>query len=230
VELRCDRRDAALRIEVRDSGIGIAADQTALIFDEFYQTGVSPNSSRDGYGLGLSIVRRIARLLNFNIEVKSTPGSGSVFAFELPAALTSEGATSVSGRRRTIEAKGANGSFQVLLVEDEPGVRNAMRMLLKMEGYQVTAAAGAAEALQCLNAMKSLDLVVTDFHLEGNRTGSEVISAARSRFGESLSAIIVSGDTSSAVREMKVDAKTRICSKPINSDELLGLVSSLLAS
>jgi len=230
VELRCDRRDTTLHIEVRDSGIGIAADQTSLIFDEFYQTGVSPNSSRDGYGLGLSIVRRIARLLKFDIEVKSRPGSGSVFAFELPAAQPSEGATSASGRRRAIEARGDGGSFQVLLVEDEPGVRNAMRMLLKMEGYQVTTAAGVAEALQCLNAIHSLDLVVTDFHLEGNRTGSEVISAARARFGESINAIIVSGDTSTAVREMKVDAKTRITSKPINSDELLGLMRSLLAN
>src|SRR4029079_12984201 len=51
VELRCIRKDSGLRIEVRDSGVGIAADQASLIFDEFYQIGVSPNSSRDGYGL-----------------------------------------------------------------------------------------------------------------------------------------------------------------------------------
>lgn len=229
VELRCDRRGGALRIEVRDSGVGIATDQTPLIFDEFYQTGVSPNSSRDGYGLGLSIVRRIARLLNFNVEVKSKPGSGSAFAFELPVAQAGEGATSATEQRRAIEANCGSGTFHVLLVEDEPGVRNAMRMLLKMEGYQVTTAAGVAEALQCLDAIGNLDLVVTDFHLEGERTGSEVISAARSRFGEAIKAVIVSGDTSSAVREMKVDAKTRITSKPINSEELLGIMRSLLA-
>ena len=129
-----------------------------------------------------------------------------------------------------MEARDNNGCFHVLLVEDEPGVRNAMRMLLKMDGYQVMTAAGVAEALQCLNSMTQLDLVVTDFHLEGDRTGSEVISAVRSRFGESIKAIIVSGDTSTAIREMKVDSKTRITSKPINSDELLGLMKSLLAS
>jgi PAS domain S-box-containing protein len=229
VELRCDRRDSALRIEVRDSGIGIAADQAPLIFDEFYQTGVSPNSSRDGYGLGLSIVRRIARLLDFTIEVTSRPGSGSVFAFNLPAAESSDVGTSASGRRPALQAKGG-GTLQVLLVEDEPGVRNAMRMLLKMDGYQVTTASGVVEALQCLDTIKSLDLVVTDFHLEGERTGSEVIAAARARFGESIKAVIVSGDTSSAVRELKVDAKTRITSKPINSEELLGLMRSLLAN
>ena len=229
VELRCDRRGELLRIEVRDSGIGIAADQTQLIFDEFYQTGVSPNSSRDGYGLGLSIVRRIARLLAFRIEVTSTLGAGSVFAFELPAARINEipGST---GRRREIQARGGHGGCKVLLVEDEPGVRNAMRMLLKMEGYQVVTAAGVVEALQQLDTIRDFDLVVTDFHLENGRTGTEVISGARSRLGDSIKAVLVSGDTSTAVREMKVDANTRITSKPINSEELLGLMRSLLAS
>jgi signal transduction histidine kinase len=87
VELRCQTCDSGgLRIEVAESGVGIAADQVPFIFDEFYQTGVSPNSSREGYGLGLSIVQRIARLLDFRIEVSSTLGSGLSFAFELPRA------------------------------------------------------------------------------------------------------------------------------------------------
>jgi PAS domain S-box-containing protein len=228
VELRCDRDDSGLRIEVRDSGVGIAADQVPFIFDEFYQTGVSPNSSRDGYGLGLSIVQRIARLLDFDIEVKSQPGSGSVFAFELPMTQDA-GATAPAAGKRSVPGGAANSAFKILLVEDEPGVRNAMRMLLKIEGYQVTTAAGAAEALEHLVPTSDFDLIVTDFHLEGGRTGTQVISAARSTFGDSLKAILVTGDTSSAVREMQGDANLRITSKPINSDELLALMKSLLA-
>jgi two-component system, sensor histidine kinase len=230
VELRCDRRDDMLRIEVRDSGIGIADDQTQFIFDEFYQTGVSPNSSRDGYGLGLSIVRRIARLLNFNIQVTSKLGTGSVFTFEIPAAQLDAATTVATGRQRAIRPDGGNDGCKVLLVEDDPGVRNAMRLLLKMEGYQVTAAAGAVEALKHLDATHDFDLIVTDFHLENGRTGTEVISAARSRLGARIKAVLVSGDTSSAVSEMKVDSNTRITSKPINPDELLGVMRSLLAS
>ena len=103
-----------------------------------------------------------------------------------------------------------------------------MRMLLKMEGYQVTTAAGVSEALQHLDAIPDFDLIVTDYHLEGGRTGTEVISAARARLGPSIKAVLVSGDTSTAVREMKVDESTRITSKPINSEELLGLMKSLL--
>ena len=98
-----------------------------------------------GYGLGLSIVQRIARLLRFEVEVSSQPGHGSVFAIELPAAVAP---ASAATRRApsAIQSAGA-ASRHVLLVEDEPGVRNAMRTLLNVEGYRVITAAGAEEAL-----------------------------------------------------------------------------------
>jgi two-component system CheB/CheR fusion protein len=199
-----------------------------FIFDEFYQTGVSPNSSRDGYGLGLSIVQRIARLLDFQVDVKSAPGAGSVFAFDLPVTKESHAAPTTPDKRSTPRGT-ARREFKVLLVEDEPGVRNAMRMLLKIEGYHVITAAGAVEALEHLHTISDFNLIVTDFHLEGGRTGTQVISAARSMHGDSLKAILVTGDTSSAVREMQGDTNLRITSKPINSEELLGLMKSLLA-
>jgi PAS domain S-box-containing protein len=228
VELRCVRRDSGLRIEVRDTGVGIAADQAAFIFDEFYQIGVSPNSSRDGYGLGLSIVQRITRLLDFKIEVSSVLGVGSVFAFELPAARHSGAGTTPKSQPAT-KSKDSRGASQVLLVEDEPGVRNAMRMLLKIEGYEVTTAPSARDGLDLLRGNANFDLIITDYHLEDGRTGSEVISAARKTRGAGLKAILVTGDTSSAVRELESDGNLRITSKPINSDELLELVRSLLA-
>lgn len=230
IELRCERLADAVRIEVRDSGVGIATDQLELIFDEFYQVGVSPNSSREGYGLGLSIVQRIARLLGLEINVASEPGKGSVFSFELPIA---NGAAAAAGAPRTREHSvpaPALGASQILLVEDEPGVRNAMRMLLKIAGYRVLVAASAEAALAQLAQKPEVDLVVTDYHLEGGRTGTEVIAAARAALGDDARAILVTGDTSSAVREMRGDPHLRITSKPINSDELLALVTELLAS
>ncbi|MBC8026386.1 MAG: PAS domain S-box protein [Steroidobacteraceae bacterium] len=229
VALHCESFPGRLRIEVRDSGIGIATDQVPLIFDEFYQVGVSPNSSRDGYGLGLSIVQRIASLLELRIDVTSTPDQGSVFAFELPAATgeSARGAdTAKAARQPTIE----KGAHRILLVEDEPGVRNAMRMLFRMEGYRVIAAATAAEALDELADDPKFDLVISDYHLEDGRRGTEVISAARARLGETLKAVLVTGDTSSAISELQADAHLRIISKPIHSESLLQLVRALLAS
>jgi PAS domain S-box-containing protein len=225
IELRCIPHDRQLRIEVRDTGVGIAAEQQELIFEEFYQIGVAPNSSRDGYGLGLSIVQRIARLLGLKVEVSSTPGQGSVFAIEVPAANSAAHATAALARAAGGAADA--GEHRILLVEDEPGVRNAMHMLFKIEGYGVTAAAGAAEALERLNE-EHFDLLVTDYHLEEGRTGTEVIEAARELQGKDFKAILVTGDTSAAVRELQADAHLRITSKPINSDELLDHLRTLL--
>ena len=228
VELHCEIGGGKLRVAVRDTGVGIAPDQVGLIFDEFYQVGVSPNSSRDGYGLGLSIVQRIARLLNLNVNVESHLGKGSRFSFELPAADSSSSAVETRAPGVSSGEHSAGRTYRILLVEDEPGVRNAMRMLLDIEGYHVTIAATAEEALQLLRGSNEFDLLVTDYHLEGGSTGTQIIEAAREILGDSFKAILVTGDTSSAVREMQGDANLRITSKPINSDELLALVKALL--
>jgi two-component system, sensor histidine kinase len=228
VEVRCIPVGAKQRIEVHDTGVGIPADQVPLIFDEFYQVGVSPNSTREGYGLGLSIVRRIIKLLDIPIDVHSEPGSGSMFAIVLPAARdskTADPATTKVEPPRDVAA----GGLRLLLVEDEARVRNAMRMLLKMEGYDVVAAATAEEAMMELQADGHFDLLISDYHLEAGRTGTQIIAAARELRDPNLRAILVTGDTSSAVRELQGDERLRITSKPINSRELLELIRTLLA-
>jgi PAS domain S-box-containing protein len=229
VEIRCDLRGDRARIEVRDTGVGIPANQLPLIFDEFYQIGVTPNSSRDGYGLGLSIVQRIARLLEFRVDVSSAAGKGSTFAFELPRAGAASMQPAAAATGVEPEAAPRSAAQHVLLVEDDVGVRNAMRTLFKIEGFHVATAATADEALGLLAAHERFDLLVTDYHLDAGRTGTEVIEGARRVLGESLRAILVTGDTSSAVREIAANANIRITSKPINSRELLGLVRELLA-
>ena len=217
-----------LNIEVRDTGMGIPADQVKMIFDEFFQVGVAPNSSRNGYGLGLSIVKRISRLLDFEVRVASAPGVGTVFRFELPAAAHIDAsAGQIASHRKPLSAP-AGGGHRILLVEDEPGVRKAMQALLKMEGFHVAAAATADEAIARMREDSDIDLLITDFHLEPGRTGTEVIEAGRELAGAALRAILVTGDTSSAVRELQCDKNLRITSKPVNSGELLGLVKALL--
>jgi len=218
-----------VHVEVRDTGIGIPPDHLPLIFDEFYQVGVSPNSTRDGYGLGLSIVQRIARLLDLRMTVTSEPGRGSTFAFDLPAAKLLASAAATPGEIESTGDRAHTGSHRVLLVEDEAGVRNAMRMLLKLEGYQVATAATAADAVDLLEAHEAFDLLITDYHLDGDHTGTEVIDAARRVLGDSLRTILVTGDTSSAIQSIASHANLRVTSKPVNARELLGLMRKLLS-
>ncbi len=79
------------RIEVLDTGVGIPADQLPYIYDEFYQVGVPANISRDGYGLGLTIVQRLVKLLALKLDVRSEVGKGSAFSLILPASSGQDG-------------------------------------------------------------------------------------------------------------------------------------------
>jgi two-component system CheB/CheR fusion protein len=85
VRLRCLYEAPLIRIEVLDTGIGIPPDQIPYIYDEFYQVGVASNSSRDGYGLGLTVVQRLVKLLTLKLDVRSELGQRSTFSLVLPA-------------------------------------------------------------------------------------------------------------------------------------------------
>lgn len=217
----------SVRIEVHDTGVGIAPDQLNLIYDEFYQVGVPTNSSRDGYGLGLSIVQRLVKLLGIKLDVASEPGKGSTFTLTLPAGHGSA-PQMVTPPKAAAEAR--QHQVHVLLVEDDASVRNATRLLLKSEGYVVTVASSLAEALERGVAMPKLDLLLTDYHLPDSETGMQVIAELREKRGQPVKAVLITGDTSSAVHELSVDPSVRIASKPIRAEELLEILKALLDS
>ena len=163
-----------------DTGVGIPADQLHYIFDEFYQVGVATNSSRDGYGLGLSIVQRLVSLLGLRLEVSSEVGKGSRFALNLPCGAAS---TRRSASPLHPPAPPQTKVPRVLLVEDDPAVRDATRMLLKVEGYRVLTASCLAEAQALAREYPQLDLLVTDYHLSNSETGTQVIASLRASLG-----------------------------------------------
>jgi two-component system, sensor histidine kinase len=227
--LRCAHQEELVQLQVIDTGVGIPAAELARIYDDFYQIGVSANTSRDGYGLGLSIVSRIVILLGLKIEVHSEVGKGTIFSLVIPASerRADVPAPAVTLRRDAAVSSSTGSRTAVLLVEDDARVRNATRMLLKVEGYDVTAAASLAEAIQVIESVPGIRMLVTDFHLGNDETGVQVIEAIRSKLGSQLPAILITGDTSSAMRDLQRDDHLRTASKPINPDELLGLMREL---
>jgi two-component system, sensor histidine kinase len=228
VLVRSLNEQSRVRIEVLDTGIGIAADQIPYIYDEFYQVGVPTNSTRDGYGLGLSIVQRLVKLLNLGFDVRSEVGKGSTFAVVLPASNRRASASSTE-RQELLHREAQISTRHVLLVEDDEGVRNATRMLLKVDGYRVTAVSSLAEAVRMARSEERIDLLVTDYHLGNGETGSQVIAALRDVMGVSVKAVLITGDTSMAMRGLPLDTRLRMASKPIKAEELLALLRALLA-
>ncbi len=223
-------RDSKVRIDVSDTGVGIPADQLTCIYDEFFQAGIATNTSREGYGLGLSIVKRIVELLELKLEVRSQPGVGSCFSVLLPPACGQLAAPDgESGGCAGLRASaGRHETLKILLVEDDRAVRDATRMLLKVAGYQVTAVSSLAEALEASRA--GVDLLVSDYHLRDGETGTQVIATLREALRAPLKAVLVTGDTSTAVRELPRDPDLRIASKPLQAEELLKLLQSLMGA
>ncbi|HYX74358.1 MAG TPA: PAS domain S-box protein [Steroidobacteraceae bacterium] len=216
-----------VQIDVVDTGIGIAPDQIAYIYDEFYQVGVPTNSSREGYGLGLSIVQRLVKLLNLRLEVTSELGKGSVFSLLLPRGQSERMAPPQAA---AASRESPAGQPRVLLVEDDPGVRDATRMLLRVEGYQVTAVASLADALRSAQHEGAPDLLITDYHLGEGELGTEVIAALREKLRAELKAVLITGDTSNVVKHLPNDPRLRVAAKPIDAEQLLKVLGELLTA
>ena len=121
------------------------------------------------------------------------------------------------------------GSHHILVVEDHPGVLNATLLLLRSAGYQVTTATSLTEAIARTRDSPDLDLVITDYHLARGDTGKQVVSSVRELRGPNFKAIVITGDTASAVHRFDGDGALCWMTKPVDPEQLLTLLERLLA-
>ncbi len=191
-----------LRVQVWDSGIGITEASLPHVFDEFYQVqGSRPLAPhmRKGLGLGLAIVKRLADLLEARLEVRSVPGRGTVFSLEVPLGREPRTiAPPLAARSATVGLTLV--SRQIVVVEDEPAVREGLVVLLQAWGATVlaydsldTLAAGLAAAPADTPAP---DLAIVDYRLPETRTGVEALAALRGHWPRArIPAIVVTGSS-----------------------------------
>jgi PAS domain S-box-containing protein len=218
VSMICRQDDGACWIDVTDSGIGIEEDQLGAIFKEFHQA-KQPNSSKEGFGLGLAIVRRLADLLGHKINVKSKPGDGSTFSLCLPVVDANPAGASDDVYEHDYEDE---QSGVIILIEDDVNVANAWGLLLEAEGYRVATAASASEARAIVGHLDELPaLVISDFHLLDGSTGVEAITTIREYYKLNIPAFIVSGDTSKVVKEARPVDNCTMMNKPVDTARLL---------
>ncbi len=226
VSIRCERVDSHCRLDVVDTGVGIADDEMELIFQEFQQ-GANQSANKEGFGLGLAIVRRLAELLGVDITVRSEVGKGSCFTILIPALAATADLVEQDGGPGI--QSGAEG--RLLLVEDNLNVANAWSMLLEAEGYTVVQAVSRQEVESMLaDGMEQPALIVSDYHLAEESTGVEVIQLVRAAFSTSIPAFIVSGDTSKVVTDARLVDNSMLFSKPVNTDDLLAAAKDVVAS
>ena len=210
----------AIRLSVRDTGRGIAAEEREQIFEEFYQIGNPERDRSQGLGLGLAIVRRLARLLGTQVEVASEPGRGSTFSLRVPRAGRSAAGASTTPARRA-PGEQALAGIEVLVVDDEPAVRVGMRTLLGAWGCRVTVAGGRSEAEQLLaeHALR-FDVLIADFRLRQHENGIETIHWLRERIGREVPALLITGDTAPERLREAQESGLPLLHKPVAPDRL----------
>ncbi len=224
VLLGCRRLEAHVRIEVIDNGPGIATDALEKIFDEYWQQEKNQLYRGAGLGLGLSIVKLLAELLQLKLEVKSTVGKGSRFSVEVP--LATETPVAKPARVQTRSSKGKQAAT-ILLVDDDEAVLDSTSLFLGVSGYRVLVAGDAERAL-ALAEQEKPDLVITDYGLAQRDTGLDLLRNIRSRLRRNVPAIVITGDTSLQRSAAGLGADIEIVSKPLDPQVLLELVRKQL--
>jgi CheY-like chemotaxis protein len=197
---------------VCDTGKGIPANEVEHVFEEFYQLSNPHRDRREGFGLGLSIVKRTLGLLQLEWKIESEVGVGTTFTIALPR--SAEGVMQGDVMNNDVSLAG----LQILAVDDEVDVAMGTKTLLEELGCQVTIVSGTDEAVQSA-AQQKPDLLIVDFRLRDGDNGLATVRAIRERY-PALPAIMISGDTApDRIREAK-DAGLELLHKPVVVDDL----------
>ncbi len=225
--VRARRREgtavAAWRVEVRDSGIGIAPEAHERVFGDFEQIGNVERNLQRGHGLGLAIVRRLAAQLGIEVELRSAPGRGSVFAFELAAAPADAAPSAPAALQPPAEAAPAlRPGLAVLVVEDNAVVAESLQSLLRQWGAQPRVYGSAAEAL-ALADLQALDLALCDIRLPGALDGIALATRLQ-QLRPGLPISLVSADIDEATQRLANERGWHALRKPVQPAELHALL------
>jgi CheY-like chemotaxis protein/two-component sensor histidine kinase len=210
----CRQRGNRAVLEVWDTGIGIAPEHQQEVFREFHQLGNPERDRNKGLGLGLAIADGLARAMGHRLSLVSVPGRGSVFRLSLPLAdaVLAAPVSMTQSKTRLLNAR-------VLVIDDDEIVREGMLHLLRDWGCECEAAESIEEAL-ALVQLNVPDVVISDYRLREQRTGVEAITAVRKLMGNSVPALLITGDTApERLREAKASGLP-LLHKPVSPSKL----------
>jgi signal transduction histidine kinase len=224
------RRGADAAIEVADTGVGIAPEHRARVFEEFFQVRPASGGGR-GMGLGLALVRRFAGLLGHSVGVLSQAGRGSRFIVVAPRVTD---VRAVPGRAGPSAFAGhASACLEgttIAVVDDDASSVEAMRSLFLAWGAEVAGGGSAAETLRALGRLERYpDLIVADLRLERGGCGLDAVAQLRDELGTPIPALVISGDLSPEAARSVRAAGLALLAKPVQPATLAGAASVLLA-
>jgi len=227
VTVTCSRGPLGLLIAVADTGVGIPAPELDRVFDEYYRVDSRGPRPR-GFGLGLTIVRQVSRLLGYTVRVESELGRGTTFLLQVPATALVAGPDADGAAPTPASARLDVPKPGVLIVEDDAAVRDALGLVLSVDGYPVRTADSAEAALAAFAEHGAeIDIVVSDFHLGAGRNGLELLEELRRAAARDLPAIVLSGDTSPALSRIDAVERVALLRKPADARKLILKIEEL---
>jgi len=206
-----------LRFTVEDTGVGMTAEELAVVFEPFQQAG-EQRRQREGTGLGLAISRNLLELMGCELQVRSEPGEGTVFCFDLALAEVAGWKESQAEERQIIGIEGK--AVRVLVVDDDWRNRAVLVDLLSPLGFEMLEAINGHEGLAQASEFRP-DVVITDL-LMPEMDGVEFIRSLRqSPASEDVVIIAVSASAYKDDRQKSLDAGgDAFVRKPVEADEL----------
>lgn len=217
--IQSDSYEENLIINIKDTGIGIEADTFDLIFEDFRQVSEGKSRNYDGNGLGLSIARRLLKLLNGSISLKSEPGKGSIFTIQIPITIISE---------KAINEINENIKSLLLLVEDdETNALLALSFLKKK--YIIDIVYNGEDAIKKVSE-KQYDGILMDINLGSGISGIEAVNQIKQI--KNYKNIPVAAVTAHAMKGQQEEFLCKGCThylaKPYTKDDMLNLINNML--
>jgi len=221
VLIGCRRRGQSLQISVYDTGVGIPILKRGEIFKEFHRLEQGARIAR-GLGLGLSIVQRIARVLDHGIALDANRSGGSVFSVTVPIATAINHTTTVTSS--TPLSRAPMSGALVVCIENDPAILDGMKTLLTSWDARVIAVSGLEAAIEAIEAAgERITGLLVDYHLDrGN--GVAAIRDIRRRYGAALPAILITADRSPHVRDAARLDRISLLNKPLKPASLRALI------
>lgn len=232
VLIACRKRNNKICLQVWDTGEGIAEDYQEIIFAEYQQLHNPERDQNKGLGLGLSICRRLADLLEIKLGLQSLVGKGSVFTLELPQ-LSDKEIESYQGVKKdcpvnTLISDPLTGSV-ILVIDDNTAVLNATSSLLQNWGCTTLLADGIEAAIKIAQTYEGkVDAIVADYRLRNNTTGVEAIEAFSEIITYRVVSILITGDTSPERMQEAASHGLPVLHKPIKEAHLKSVIGRLL--
>jgi len=201
------------RVEVRDTGAGIEPAAQELVFQEFFQVGNDERDRSRGLGLGLSIVKRTAALLRHPLGLRSRPGTGSCFWIDLPRVPwhADHAPAPAPGH------EGESDALTLIVIDDDAQVRDGLTALLERWGHGVLPGADVPDAIAHWLGAGRLPVhgAIVDLRLRHGRTGLQAIAELRTRLGQPLPALVLTGDVTPDRLKLLNDAGQPWLQKPV---------------